>query len=81
MAVTFWNLSFDSEQNALQLLKDHLENLLPDDLGLRQEFLDIFHMMYHRKHEHFSWDQRFALSSSIDETPDGLYLQVSSTVI
>jgi hypothetical protein len=81
MAVTFWKLSFQPEQDSLKLLKDEMAEPTSDDLELRQEFLDAFHMMYQRKHTHFSSDWRFILSDSIDETPDGLYLQVSSTII
>ncbi len=81
MAVTFWNLSFQPEKDALKILKDEMVELTSENLELRQEFLDAFHMMYQRKHTHFSNDRRFILSDSIDETPDGLYLQVSSTII
>ena len=81
MAVMFWNLSFQPEQDALKLLKDEMVEPTSDDLELRQEFIEAFHMMYQRKNTHFSGDRRFILSDSIDETPDGLYLQVSSTII
>ena len=79
MSVTLWNSSLLPKQKALEAIKPALDDMANGDQTLTSEFHSMFDMMYERKQEHYSTDNRFIVDYSLEKNGEGFYLQVAST--
>ena len=79
MSVTLWNASFLPKQKALESMKPALDDIANGDQALVSGFHSMFNMMYDRKQNYFSTDNRFIVDYSLEKNRDGFYLQVAST--
>lgn len=79
MAIIFWNASLLPEEKRDASIRPALREIADRDARLETELLDIFEMMYRRKHALFANDRRFILDYSLTDTPDGLHLLVASS--
>jgi len=79
MSVTLWNSSLLPKQKALEVIKPALDDLANGDQTLTSEFHSMFDMMYDRKQNYFSTDNRFIVDYSLEKNSEGFYLQVAST--
>ena len=79
MSVTLWNASLLPKQKALETIKPALDDMAKGDHALTSEFHSMFDMMYDRKQNYFSTDNRFIVEYSLEKNSEGFYLQVAST--
>ena len=79
ISITFWNASLLPKQKALEIIKPTLDDMANGDQLFKSEFHNIFDMMYERKQNYFSTDNRFIVNYSLEENREGFYLQVAST--
>ncbi|WP_300455414.1 hypothetical protein [Desulfobacula sp.] len=79
MLITLWNASLLAKQKGLETISPALDDMAKGDQILSSEFHSIFDMMYERKQNYFSTDNRFIVNYSLEENREGFYLQVAST--
>ena len=79
MSITLWNVSLLPKQKALKTINPAVDDMANGDQALKSEFHNIFDLMYDRKQNYFSTDNRFIVDYSLENTKDGFYLQVAST--
>ena len=79
MSVIFWNASLLPQQKALEIMKSDFDNLANGIHALISGFHSMFNMMYDRKQNYFSTDNRFIVDYSLEKNRDGFYFQVVST--
>jgi hypothetical protein len=63
---------------ALETTEPVLNEMVKGDQLLKEEFYNIFEMMYNRKQSLFSTDKRFIIDYSLEKNQQGFYLQVVS---
>lgn len=79
MSVSLWNASLLPKQKALETIKPALDDMANGDQALTSEFHSMFDMMYDRKQNYFSTDNRFIVDYSLEKNSEGFNLQVAST--
>jgi hypothetical protein len=79
IAIICWNASLLPEEKRDASIRPALREIADGDARLETEVLDIFEMMYRRKHALFGSDRRFVFDYSLTDTPDGLHLFVASS--
>ena len=79
MSITLWNASLLPKLKALETIEPFLGELANGDQTVKLEFHSMFDMMYERKQEHYSTDNRFIVDYSLEKNIEGYYLQVAST--
>ena len=79
MSVTLWNASLLPKQKALETIKPAVDDIANGDQAFTSEFHSMFDMMYDRKQNYFSNDNRFIVDYSLEKNREGFYLQVAST--
>ncbi len=79
MSIPLWNASLLPKQKALESLTPVLDDMAKGDQVLKSEFHSMFDMMYERKQNYFSEDNRFIVNYTLEENTEGFYLQVASS--
>jgi hypothetical protein len=78
LSLIFWNASLLPKAKALETTEPVLNEMVKGDQLLKEEFYNIFEMMYNRKQSLFSTDKRFIIDYSLEKNQQGFYLQVVS---
>jgi hypothetical protein len=79
LAIICWNAALLPEEKRDASIRPALRDIADGDARLETELLDIFEMMYRRKHALFANDRRFIFDYSLTDTPEGLHLFVASS--
>jgi acyl carrier protein phosphodiesterase len=79
MSITLWNASLLPKQKALETIRPAFDDMAKGDQVLKSKFHSMFDMMYERKQNYFSADNRFIVDYRLEENREGFYLQVAST--
>ena len=79
MSIILWNASLFPKQKALEIIRPDIDDMAKGNQVLKSEFHSMFDMMYERKQNYFSSDNRFVVDYTLEENREGFYLQVAST--
>lgn len=78
LSITFWNSTFLPQRQALENLNPAFKDMANGDMQLEYDLKAMYEMMYDRKQNLFSNDQRFIMDYSLEKNNEGFYLQVAS---
>jgi hypothetical protein len=76
---SFIDIFTDTKQKALETIRPAFDDMAKGDQVLKSKFHSMFDMMYERKQNYFSADNRFIVDYRLEENREGFYLQVAST--
>ena len=79
LSVILWNASLLPTQKALETMKPAFDDIANGDQALMSELHNMFDMMYERKQNYFSTDNRFIIDYSLEKNRAGFYFNVVST--